>query len=77
MSQLKAGQVYQRVSLLAATMGLWTQPMSQIVQVPACKADVAKLIPTAGDVPLHPFRLGYATPEKRRTPRLPVREVLA
>jgi hypothetical protein len=76
LSQVQVGQVYERLCLLAASMGIWTQPMSQIVQVPELKQEVAKLIPAKGVTPQHPFRLGYALPEKKRTPRRPLDEVL-
>lgn len=75
-SQLRVGKVYQRLSLLAASRGIWCQPMSQIVQVPELKAEVAALISESGLVPQHPFRMGYAPAEKHHTPRRPVDEVL-
>lgn len=75
-SQLRVGQAYQRLSLLAASHGIWCQPMSQIVQLPDLKAEVASLIPESGLVPQHPFRMGYAPAEKQHTPRRPVDEVL-
>jgi len=75
-SQIKVGQVYERICLTAASLGVWTQPMSQILQVPELKVEVAKLLPLKGTVPQHPFRLGYAAPEKNHTPRKPVEEVL-
>jgi hypothetical protein len=75
-TQVRAGQVFQRVALLAAASGVWTQPVSQIVQVPECKEELARLLPTPGEVPLHPFRLGYAPPERHHTPRRALDEVL-
>jgi len=63
-------------STLAASNGIWYQPMSQIVQVPVLKAEVASLAPASGFVPQHPFRMGFAEPEKLHTPRRPVDEVL-
>ena len=75
-SQLRVGQVYQRLSLLAASFGIWCQPMSQIVQVPELKLEVAALIPESGLVPQHPFRTGYAPAEQHHTPRRPLDEVL-
>lgn len=75
-SQIRVGQVYQRLSLLAASHGTWCQPMSQIVQVPELKAEVASLIPESGLIPQHPFRMGYAPAEERHTPRRPIAEVL-
>lgn len=64
------------ISLLAAAHGIWCQPMSQIVQVPELKAEVATLIPESELVPQHPFRMGYASAEKQHTPRRPLEEVL-
>jgi hypothetical protein len=75
-SQLKVGQVYQRLSLLAASHGIWCQPMSQIVQIPELKTEVASLTPESGPTPQHPFRMGYAPAEKQHTPRRPIEEVL-
>lgn len=75
-SQLKAGQLYERLALLAASLSIWTQPMSQILQVPELKVEVTELLPESGLTPLHPFRMGYGHPEKQRTPRRPVEEVI-
>jgi hypothetical protein len=75
-TQIKVGQVYQRLSLLAASEGIWCQPMSQIVQVDEIKQDVMKLQPNPNLYPQHPFRLGFAAPENHRTPRMNVAEVL-
>ncbi len=75
-TQIKVGQVYQRLSLLAAAEGIWCQPMSQIVQVEEIKAEVAKLQPQPALFPQHPFRLGFAAPEKHHTPRRDMQDVL-
>lgn len=75
-TQIKVGEVYQRLSLLAASDGIWCQPMSQIVQVEEIKQEVAKLQPNPNFHPQHPFRLGFAAPEKQRTPRRNVEDVL-
>jgi hypothetical protein len=75
-TQIKVGQVYQRLSLLAASEGIWCQPMSQIVQVDEIKQDVMKLQPNPNLYPQHPFRLGFAAREKHRTPRINVEDVL-
>lgn len=76
-TQVRAGQVCERIALLAAREGLWIHPMSQIVEVPECRAELARLLPGDGGIPMHPFRLGFATPEKTQTPRRPLDEVLA
>jgi hypothetical protein len=75
-SQIKVGQVYQRLSLLAASFGIWTQPMSQVLQVEECRNLVADLQPNPKLFPQHPFRMGYATPEKHHTPRRELFEML-
>jgi hypothetical protein len=75
-TQIKVGQVYQRLSLMAASFGIWCQPMSQIVQVEETKQEVAKLQPDPHLFPQLPFRLGFAEPEKHRTLRRNLAEVL-
>ena len=75
-TQIKVGQVYQRLSLLAASFGIWCQPMSQIVQVEETKQQVAKLQPDPHLFPQLPFRLGFAEPERHRTPRRSLSDVL-
>jgi nitroreductase len=75
-SQVKVGQVFERICLTATTLGAHVHPMSQIVEIPELKDELAKLIPTAGLFPQHSFRLGYAEQEKEHTPRRPLEEVL-
>ena len=38
-SQVKVGQVFERIALTAAALGISVQPMSQIVQVPETRAE--------------------------------------
>lgn len=59
-SQVKVGQVFERVCLVATTLGIRVHPMSQILEISEQKAEVAKLIPKPDMVPQHTFRLGYA-----------------
>ena len=73
---VKSGQVYQRIGLLAASMGIWLQPMSHIVEVPELRKDLAQLIPIPDVVPQHPFRLGFGEPEAKHTPRRPLSDLL-
>jgi hypothetical protein len=75
-TQIKVGQVYQRLSLIAASYGIWCQPMSQIVQVEETQQEVAKLQPDPHLFPQLPFRLGFAEPERHRTPRRTLEEVV-
>ncbi|XZE18621.1 Acg family FMN-binding oxidoreductase [Pirellulaceae bacterium SH449] len=75
-TQIRVGQIYQRLSLMVASFGIWCQPMSQIVQVEETKQEVAKLQPDPHLFPQLPFRLGFAEAEKHRTPRRSLAEVL-
>lgn len=74
--QIMVGQVYQRISLLAASHGIWCQPISQIVQVAETKQELLMAAPEGGLIPQHPFRMGFAQAEREHTPRRPVADVL-
>jgi nitroreductase len=75
-AQIRAGQLYERVALMATALDLHVHPMSQILEIDEFKASVSELIPTPGVVPQHTFRLGYAASEGEHTPRRPLAEVL-
>ena len=72
---MRAGELLERVYLVAALQGLALQPISQLVEASAIKAQFAKLFRAAG-VPLVAFRLGYGRAGGRPTPRRPLEEVL-
>jgi hypothetical protein len=73
--QIKAGQLLERLYLVATTLGLFLQPISQLLEVDAVRVKFSKLF-RAGGVPLMPFRLGYAGTPGHRTPRRPLPDVL-
>ena len=75
-AQIITGQVFERIYLKTTVLGIGLQPMSQLTEVPEVKAELAKLIPVAGQYPQQPFRLGYAEPEHKHTPRRPLEEAL-
>jgi regulatory protein YycI of two-component signal transduction system YycFG len=75
-SQVKAGQLLERVWLVATASNIRVQPMSQVIEVPQIKAELAKLVPDKGSYLQQTFRLGYAPPETELTPRRPLKEVL-
>ena len=75
-SQVQAGQVFQRVALMAASMGVWTQPMSHIIEIPALRDELAEVISVPGVVPQHPFRFGFGEAEGQHTPRRPLADLL-
>lgn len=76
-SQVRAGQAFERVFLMATTLGLSLQPVSQIVEVPETRATLTDLLPMIDRHPMQPFRLGFAAPERDPTPRRPLEDVLA
>lgn len=71
-SQIKIGQLYERIALTAAKLGLSTQPLSQLLEVAGTRQQLASMLPEAKLVPQHFFRLGYASQQKAPTPRRPV-----
>jgi nitroreductase len=75
-AQVKTGQLFERIYLMAATLGIRVQPMSQVMQIPELKVKLAQLILVPTVFPQQLFRLGYAEPEKEHTPRRPLEEVL-
>lgn len=63
----------------STSLEIGVQPVSQIIEVPEIKEEFKDILavqfPERNEVPLHPFRLGYAKSEER-TPRRTVEEVL-
>jgi nitroreductase len=75
-AQLRVGQAYERIALLATHLGLGTQPLGQVLAVPETRDKMARAAPTHLGVPVLPMRLGYAPAEAHRTPRRAIEEVL-
>jgi nitroreductase len=76
-SQVRAGQAFERLALLATNRGLGVQPLTQLVALPHLRQELRALLPQAEAWPQILFRLGYSRPAARRTSRLPVDAVLA
>jgi nitroreductase len=71
-ARVRAGQVFERLCLLATLLGLSVQPMSQALEAPSSRAQVAALIPGPPLFAQLAFRVGYATTQPwRHTPRHP------
>lgn len=75
-SQVKAGQLLERVWLTATARNIRVQPMSQALEVPQTKAELVKLVHDKGSYLQQTFRLGYAPPETGFSPRRPLKDVL-
>jgi hypothetical protein len=74
-AQVKAGQVFERMFLGAADLGVQVQPMNQILQLAETRAQLRRLLPEDWGQPQIAFRLGYGEPEQH-TPRRPIDSVL-
>jgi nitroreductase len=76
-SQVKAGQTLERLWLHATRRGIAVQPMSQALEIPALRAELARVIPEPGWIPEQVFRIGYpAFPDPKHTPRRSLDQVL-
>lgn len=75
-TQVRTGQAFERVALLAAIEGVAVHPMSQILERPEMRTRLGEVIGTAG-VPQHLFRLGYTEQTTDHTPRWPLETFLA
>jgi nitroreductase len=72
---IRAGELLERLYLVATLQGVSLQPISQLVEVPSVKAQFAKLFRAAG-VPLVAFRAGYGRHPARPAPRRGLEEAL-
>lgn len=76
-SQVWTGQALERVWLHATRVGIALQPMSQALEIPSLRAELARVIPERGWIPEQVFRIGYPLgPAEQHTPRRPVGQVL-
>jgi hypothetical protein len=67
-SQIRVGQAYERLALLAKNRGLAVQPLSQLMEVAEIRRELQGLLPGPQTLPQHPFRLGYGR-SRARLPR--------
>ena len=73
-----AGQIYEKLCLESALLGIRCLPLNQLIEVPESRIGVHELFPSAKGKPLLVFAMGYAQEEmeKEWTPRLPIEQVL-
>lgn len=74
--QIKTGQVFERLYLMATRLGLGVQPISQIMQIANVRDEIPAIVPIQGRFPQQPFRLGYAEAGRTHTPRRPLETFL-
>ena len=76
-SQVRTGQMLERVWLHATRMGIGLQPMSQALEVPSLRVELAGVVPEKGWIPEQVFRIGYPVcSETKHTPRRSPGQVL-
>jgi nitroreductase len=75
-SQVRVGQLLERLCLTATHLGLSIQPMSCVVQVGATRERLRALLGGGEGLPQQAFRVGYADSVPRQAPRRPLAEVL-
>jgi nitroreductase len=75
-ARVKAGHVYERMSLIATSEGVAVHPMSQILERPEMRETLADRLDGDGELPQHLFRLGYPEAEQGHTPRWPLETFL-
>lgn len=76
-ARLRAGQAYERIALMATSLGVATHPLSQILEVGPLKSRLADLLSLGESVPQHLFRAGRPAGTDRHTPRWPLETFLA
>jgi hypothetical protein len=76
-SQVRTGQALECLWLHATRVGIALQPMSQALEIPWLRAELAGVIPESGWIPEQVFRIGYALgPAEQHTPRRSPDQVL-
>lgn len=77
-ARVQTGQVFERLMLAATGDRVVVHPMSQILERPELKRELANELGIEPAIPQHLFRLGYPRnePEASHTPRWPVSAVL-
>ena len=75
--RVRAGRIFERLALAATLEDVAVHPMSQILERPESKAELASLLDLGERTPQHLFRMGFAAVEREsgRTPRWPVETV--
>jgi len=74
--QIQAGEAYLRLALVAERHELRVQPISQVLEVPETRAEVAQVCGLGERVAQHIFRIGCAPPETFRSKRLPLESIV-
>jgi hypothetical protein len=75
-TQVRVGQLYERLALIATSDGAATHPMSQILEVAEYREELQDEADLGDLLPQHLFRVGYPPRTGDPTPRWPVERFL-
>ena len=75
-ARIRVGQAFERVALMATVEGIAVHPMSQTLERPEWRSELADALDLSGK-PQHLVRLGYPTNTDEHPPRWPLEAVLA
>ncbi|WP_265109712.1 Acg family FMN-binding oxidoreductase [Halosolutus halophilus] len=75
-ARVKTGRVFERAALIMSSNGGAVHPMSQILERPEMREDLASVLDGDGELPQQLFRLGYPQEEQGHTPRWPLEKFL-
>ncbi len=75
-SQVRVGQAFERIYLVAHSLGLALQPLSALLELPEPKTVLKGILGLGSGVPQQPFRLGFGPRLRRHVPRRTAEEVL-
>ncbi len=76
LAQVQCGQTFERMALIATTLNIGIQPLSQIIQVAQLRGELSKLFDSAAAYPQMAFRLGYTDVAQDAASRRPVETAL-
>lgn len=76
-THIRVGQAFERIYLACTSLGISLQPMSQVIQTPDTKWELARMFKLVDQHIQQTFRLGFGPVEHNHTPRRPMAEVLA
>ncbi len=67
---VRVGRLFERLWLTATDRGLGFQPVTAVIEVPALRRELGRLLPQEGWLPVEGFRIGHETsPPGQRSPR--------
>jgi len=79
LAQVAAGQIFEKLCLEAALLGVRCLPLNQLVEVPEERITVRHIFPGVQGNPLVVFAMGYGNGDSAEvwSPRIPLEEVVA